>query len=248
MRIGLLLTVLGIYILTILGCGGGGGGSSSVQPPASDSTAPTVSLSSPTASSSNLSSATLLIANATDDVGVSGVEFYLDGTLLYTTSVAPYRYIWDTALAPVGSHTLSVKAYDAANNSGTSVPLGVTVSHPSISATMSTVVTGNTAIGTVSLAGVSAAVFGLNLQIFSPTGATIASLDLPAANSSFSALQGTTDITGTFVAIAGPENPPGLQSGQTLTVHFSNLPAGTTSADFGVSLLAVFGAGGVPIQ
>ena len=55
-----------------------------------------------------------LTATATDDVGVVGVQFKLDGANLGAEdTTAPYAVTWDTTLLANGAHTLSAVARDA---------------------------------------------------------------------------------------------------------------------------------------
>jgi hypothetical protein len=69
-------------------------------------------------------------ANASDNVGVTGVQFRLDGAALGAEDTsAPYSTSWDTTTASAGSHTLTAVARDAAGNTGTSSPVTVTVSN-----------------------------------------------------------------------------------------------------------------------
>jgi hypothetical protein len=70
-------------------------------------------------------------ASASDNVGVTKVEFYLDGALQSTGTTSPYSWSWNTTTAANGAHTLSAKAYDAAANVGTSSNVSVTVSNSS---------------------------------------------------------------------------------------------------------------------
>ena len=91
-----------------------------------DSTAPTVSIASP--SGGSVSGMVAIQASAADNVGVTRVEFYVDGMLLATDSAAPWQANWDTAGATNGTHVLLAKAYDAAGNVGTSQQVSVTVS------------------------------------------------------------------------------------------------------------------------
>jgi beta-lactamase superfamily II metal-dependent hydrolase len=72
---------------------------------------------------------TSVTASATDNVGVTKVEFYLDGALKFTDNTSPYAWSWDTTTATNGSHSLTSKAYDAALNVGTSTAVNVTVSN-----------------------------------------------------------------------------------------------------------------------
>ena len=50
------------------------------------------------------------------------VEYYFDGALSATTSTAPFSYTLNLS-AVTGSHTLTARAYDAANNTTTSQPM-----------------------------------------------------------------------------------------------------------------------------
>jgi hypothetical protein len=95
-----------------------------------DTTAPTVSITAP-AAGATVSSTISVTASATDNVGVSRVEFLLDGSLQSTDSAAPFAWSWNTAASANGAHLLVAKAYDAANNIGTSVSISVTVSNGS---------------------------------------------------------------------------------------------------------------------
>ncbi|MBJ6727573.1 DUF4082 domain-containing protein [Geomesophilobacter sediminis] len=96
-----------------------------------DTTAPTVSLSAP-ASGATLTGTTTLSATASDNIGVTKVEFYANGALLGATNVAPYSYSWNTSTVANGSYTLTAKAYDAAGNVGTSNSISVTTSNSTV--------------------------------------------------------------------------------------------------------------------
>ncbi|MBI3328838.1 MAG: fibronectin type III domain-containing protein, partial [Nitrospinae bacterium] len=76
-----------------------------------------------------MSGPVLVTATASDNVGVSKVEFYLDGIWQRTDSSAPYSWSWDTTRFANRSYTLVAKAYDAAGNVGTSSPVTVTVNN-----------------------------------------------------------------------------------------------------------------------
>ena len=92
-----------------------------------DTTAPTVSVTSPTADQT-VSGSTTVTATATDDAAVASVQFYLDGQALGSavTSV-PYTANWDTTQVANGSHTLTAKATDTSGNVGTAANITVTV-------------------------------------------------------------------------------------------------------------------------
>ncbi|RKI36567.1 hypothetical protein D7Y27_28020 [Corallococcus sp. AB004] len=92
----------------------------------SDATPPTATLTAPTAGTP-VSGTVTLQATASDDVGVTHVEF-LDGTkLLGTSSTAPYSLDWNTVGAGDGNHFLVVRAHDATGNAGRSTPVTVQV-------------------------------------------------------------------------------------------------------------------------
>ena len=77
---------------------------------------------------STLSGTVTITANVSDNVGVAGVQFYLDGALLGTEdTTAPYSVSWNTTTATNASHTLLARASDAAGNITNSAPLTVTV-------------------------------------------------------------------------------------------------------------------------
>src|SRR6267143_6411293 len=93
-----------------------------------DTTPPTVSITSPT-SGASVSGTVTMTANASDNVGVAGVQFLLDGVNVGAeVTAAPYSAPWDTTTASRGSsHTLTAVARDGAGNHTTSAPVSVTV-------------------------------------------------------------------------------------------------------------------------
>jgi len=100
-------------------------------PTPSDTTAPTVSITAPSNGATVSGSSVQINATASDNVGVTKVEFFIDGSLKSTDTSSPYSYTWNTTTSSNGSHTLQAKAYDAANNIGTSASVSVTVSNVS---------------------------------------------------------------------------------------------------------------------
>lgn len=68
-------------------------------------------------------------AAATDNIGVTKVEFYVDNVLEATDTSPPYTFSWNTAATSNGSHTVTAKAYDAAGNNKTSSPQTLSVSN-----------------------------------------------------------------------------------------------------------------------
>jgi len=102
------------------------GGSSSSPP---DTTPPAASITSP-ASGATVSGTTTLSASASDNVGVVGVQFVVDGANAGAEDMtSPYSVSWNTTTVASGSHTLTAVARDAAGNRTTSAPVTVTVSN-----------------------------------------------------------------------------------------------------------------------
>lgn len=92
-----------------------------------DTTDPTVSITSPT-SGSNVTGTISVTATASDNVGVVGVQFKLDGANLGSEDTSsPYSVSWNTGTASAGSHSLTATARDAAGNTKTSTAVSVTV-------------------------------------------------------------------------------------------------------------------------
>jgi len=83
----------------------------------SDATAPAVSISSPASGTAYTSAQTVTIqASASDNVGVTKVEFYDGATLRGTDTSTPFTYGWAITSADNGTHAWTAKAYDAAGN------------------------------------------------------------------------------------------------------------------------------------
>lgn len=99
-------------------CGGGGGGSDvPAPPPPSGGQAPTITLTSPANLTDGLTGSIELTATATDDVGVAGVEFQVDGVAIGAEdTTAPYAVTVNTADFAAGQHQVRARARDASNN------------------------------------------------------------------------------------------------------------------------------------
>lgn len=93
-----------------------------------DSQAPTVGITTPTGGT--VSGAISVSANASDNTGVAGVQFKLDGVNLSSeVTSSPYTLTWNTNQTSNGNHTLTAVARDASGNTTTSAPVTVTVSN-----------------------------------------------------------------------------------------------------------------------
>jgi glucose/arabinose dehydrogenase/PKD repeat protein len=95
----------------------------------SDSTPPTVSISAP-ANNAQVSGIVNVTAAASDNVGVTGVQFYVDDTSTGPEdTTAPYGLAWDTRTLPNGSHRITARARDAAGNATVSTAVTVNVAN-----------------------------------------------------------------------------------------------------------------------
>jgi hypothetical protein len=94
------------------------------QGAATDTTPPTVS-----ASVTGSSGTITLNATASDNVGVTQVEFLVDGVARGTDTSAPYSLAFDSRTLTNGSHTLVARARDAAGNTGSSSTVNFSVSN-----------------------------------------------------------------------------------------------------------------------
>jgi hypothetical protein len=99
------------------------------QMPCPDTTPPSVSITAP-ANGATVAGTILVKAGASDNRGVAGVQFQLDGANAGAEDTsAPYEISWDTTTTPNGSHTITAVARDAAGNRATSAPVTVTVAN-----------------------------------------------------------------------------------------------------------------------
>lgn len=88
-----------------------------------DTTTPKATITAPSANTT-ISGTVNLTATATDNIGVSKVDFLVDGKLQGTDTSSPYTLSWDSSKVANGLHTISVTAYDAAGNTDT---VGITI-------------------------------------------------------------------------------------------------------------------------
>jgi hypothetical protein len=88
-----------------------------------------VSLTAP-ASGATVSGTTTITAAASDNVGVAGVQFLLDGITIGAEQFsAPFSFVWSTGSVGNGSHTLSARVRDAAGNIALAPNVTVTVAN-----------------------------------------------------------------------------------------------------------------------
>jgi hypothetical protein len=140
-----------------------------------DTIAPTVSVTSPVANAT-VAGPVAINASASDNVGVVGVQFTLDGANLGTeVTAAPYALSWNTATVANGAHVLAAVARDAMGNRGTATGVSVVVSNdttpPTVSVTspaggatvIGSITIGATASDNVGVVGVQFTLDGVNL-------------------------------------------------------------------------------------
>lgn len=89
-------------------------------------------------------------AAASDDGGVTRVEFLVDGALHTTVTAGPWTSTINSTTLARGTHTISAKAYDNAGNTSTS-SISVNVANsstPTVTAPVVTTIDGNTYVST----------------------------------------------------------------------------------------------------
>lgn len=91
-----------------------------------DTTPPTVSITNP-ADGSTASGTISVSADATDNVAVDHVHFFIDGTEFGSDMTAPYDFLLDTTLYTNATYTLEAVAHDSSGNVATSAPVAITV-------------------------------------------------------------------------------------------------------------------------
>src|SRR5271155_548481 len=143
----------------------------------SDTTPPTVSITSP-ANNSTVSGVVTVNATASDNVAVASVQLQVDGANVGAADTSsPYTFSWGSNSVANGSHTLTAVAKDTSGNKTTSAGVKVTVSNstdttpptvsitsPANSATVSgTVTVAATASDNVGVASVQFQVDGNNV-------------------------------------------------------------------------------------
>jgi len=215
-----------------------------------NSGAPTTSVTSP-ANGTTVSGMPTVTAAASDDRGVTHVEFYLDDSRFTDTATTPYSASLDTlsTTEPVydGSHVLTTKAYDAAGRVTTSAPVTISVRNaPTGSAyagsytstELPPVVTYDPALGTQQSFGVTVTVTNTSIV---PWGSSVSlryrwiSGDTPPAYSDGPSMPlGTTVAPGgsanVTMLVPSPALPSGVQRSR-YTLRF-DLFDGTTSTWF----------------
>jgi hypothetical protein len=96
-------------------------------PTGTDTTPPTVNITAP-GSGSTVSATTSITADASDNIGVVGVQFFVDASPIGAEdTTAPYSINWDTTTIANGNHMLTARARDAAGSQAVSAPVSIAV-------------------------------------------------------------------------------------------------------------------------
>jgi hypothetical protein len=90
-----------------------------------DTIAPLAAITSPSNGTKLISKTVKVNVTASDNVGVTKVELYIDGKLFGTSASATTSFSWNIGRVTAGAHTLQVYAFDAAGNIGASNPVTV---------------------------------------------------------------------------------------------------------------------------
>jgi Big-like domain-containing protein/carbohydrate binding protein with CBM6 domain len=100
--------------------------SNAPPPPPADTTPPTVTITAPL-SGMTVSGSVTISATASDNIGVVGVQFYVDGVAVgVEMTTPPYQVSWTGSN---GMHSLTAAARDAAGNVGRSGAIAVNVAN-----------------------------------------------------------------------------------------------------------------------
>ena len=206
-------------------------------PPPGDTTVPSVAITGPT-NGATVSSTFTVSATASDNVGVAGVQFKLDGQNLGAEDTSsPYSVSWNTTSVPNGLHALTATARDAAGNTTTSSSVSITVNNvtqsfdfsisnggsksvtagsPVTNTINATLVSGNTQSVSFSASGLptgaTASFSGVSCSPACSSTLTInAGATTPAGNSTITATGtggGVTRTTTFSLTVSAPSSPP----------------------------------------
>lgn len=213
-----------LAVLTLAACGGGSN-RQQPPPPPPDTTAPTVG-DVQAGAQTTVNRTVSLTVDASDNVGVTTVRFFVDGTEIGADTTAPYGIDWDTSSVADGDHTLRADAEDAAGNVGQSADVTVTVAN---SVQFDVTMSGNEEVPAVESDG---------------SGSALLTVDLVSG-----AIEGELNIEGIDVgaahiheAFAGNNGPVliGLEQDATDPATY-RVPASTTLDDDGINALLAAG-------
>ena len=145
--------------------------------PLPDTTPPVVAITAP-ANSSFAGGTVTVSATATDDTGVTSVQFLLDGQPLGAADTSePYSVMWNTTSSAEGAHVLTALAVDPGGTEGTSAATNVAVDNIGPSVTVTSPAEGATVSGTVTVEATASDSSGIVSVQFRLDGADLGSPD-----------------------------------------------------------------------
>lgn len=104
-------------------------GSPTDPPPPPDTTPPTITLTSP-AHNSTVAGNMHVVADASDNVGVTGVTFLIDGVPVAEEDTStPYELVWDSTTIADATYAITAQAQDSAGNKTTSATTNITIAN-----------------------------------------------------------------------------------------------------------------------
>jgi len=194
-------------------------------------------------------------ANASDNVGVTSVQFLLDGNPLGSAlTSAPYTMTWDTITASNATHTLSASALDAAGNAATATAISVIVANSSgpptaTASVMPTSITqGSSAMLSWSTTNATSVTIDQGVGTVSASGSRTVS---PSVTTTYTvtAANGTSSATATAtltVTVPPPTgsltvNPTAITAGGSATLSWATTNATSVVIDQGIGAVAPSG-------
>jgi hypothetical protein len=210
-----------------------------------DATPPSVSITSPT-NGSTVSGTVNILVSASDNVAVSSVSLTVDGTIIGTSSTAPYSFSWTTSS---GSHTLVATAKDAAGNSASNT---ITISQNTVtsditppSVSIVSPANGSSVSGTVNVSVGASDNVGVKSVSLNVDGTLISTLSSSPYNFSWNTsniADGTHSLTATATDAAGNSNSFSISVSKNTVV--TTLPPTTLPANFQLNMPPVQNQGG----
>ncbi|WP_052440697.1 Ig-like domain-containing protein, partial [Geobacter sp. OR-1] len=188
---------------------------------------PTVEITSP-ADANRVSGTVSINVSAADNVGVTKVEFFVNGALKGADTNTPYLYSWDTSALPPGSYTLTAKAYDAAGNvSQTS--RSVTVENDMVSPAVAVTAPADNAVvnGTITINAAASDNVGVSMVEFYTNGVMLSASNIAP----YSYTWDTKSVTnGTYILTARAlDNNGNVTNSSVVTVTVNNIMPDVTA-------------------
>jgi subtilisin family serine protease len=147
-----------------------------------DFTAPTVAMTAPAEGATLTGTAVTLSANASDNVGITKVEFYVGTAMVGSDTTAPYSFSLNTRTIANGAKAITAKAFDAAANTTVSAPVNVTIDNDMTGPTcnMTSPANGATVSGVVTMTATASDDRGVVTKVDFFVGSTLLGTDTTA--------------------------------------------------------------------